>query len=77
MKWRSVDRLWRMKFFHELKARVTERLLFGAEEYGDTFQGDPLEHATEEALDLMFYLQVLRSQREELCDECRKKLQLD
>lgn len=75
--WRSVDRIFRINLLGRMKYNMEERLLLGMEEYGEVFQGDPLDHADEEVYDLVFYLEVLRKQREDLCHECKEKLGLD
>ena len=77
MRWRDVGRLWRAKYVETATKAIERRLAFGIEEYGDRFQGDPLEHAIEEVLDLLFFLEVLSAQREDLCYDCKVRLGLD
>ena len=77
MAWRNVGQFWRAKHLRKTTNAIRDRLRFGMEEYGDCFQGDPLQHAREEALDMLFYLEVLDAQRRELCVDCQKKIGLD
>lgn len=43
---------------------IDKRVAVGVERYGDEFQGDPLDHAIEEALDLLFYLWVAKRRQQ-------------
>ena len=53
----------KQQFHADVLQATAERLDTGAKKYGDTFVGDPLDHAWEETLDLLFYLWVTRMQR--------------
>lgn len=58
--WRDLGDSDRQDFLTWMVSRAKQRNLQGRKVYGDTFQGDPLDHAIEEALDLLFYLWVER-----------------
>ena len=58
--WRTLGDLDREDFLVWVDSRSKQRQGLGRKVYGDTFQGDPLDHAIEEALDLLFYLWVER-----------------
>lgn len=62
--WRSLGSVERADLFLGLVGRMSSRYAQGREEYGDVFQGDPLEHALEEAIDAVFYLMMALRQRE-------------
>jgi len=46
----------RQEFLDWVEDRHTQRNAMGAAKYGRNFEGDPLDQAIEEALDLLFYL---------------------
>ena len=56
--WRTLGDAERQAIEEVIAADMKHRYAQGRQEYGDTFQGDPLAHAYEEAIDLVFYLQV-------------------
>ncbi len=63
--WRNLDTETRNTFLEWVYDSNKERNALGRERYGDTFQGDPLEHAIEEALDLLFYLWAAKRREKE------------
>ena len=66
--WRNLDADARLHILHDINALFNRRVgvkSVGRTQYGDEFQGDPLEQALEEALDLVFYLVMeLRKQND-------------
>ena len=56
--WRNVALFFRRRYFNWVEYHVRKRTNEGAKLHGDVFKGDPLEHAVEEAVDLLFYLRV-------------------
>lgn len=54
--WRELADTDREDFKEWVSNGTAHRQEVGQKAYGDTFQGDPLTHATEEALDSLFYL---------------------
>jgi hypothetical protein len=63
MDWRTIDTAEREQYLSEVSAAIAARTELGHERYGTEFQGDPLEQAWEEALDLLFYLWVEKRKR--------------
>ena len=53
--WRELQHE-REDFFAWASRMLRFKVMAGAKIHGDVFEGDPLDHAIEEALDLMFYL---------------------
>lgn len=64
--WRDLSGEQRWEFVHEQSGRMMQRYKVGAIEYGDTFQGDPLDHLEEELMDALFYCWTARRQRDQL-----------
>jgi len=61
--WRSLTAKNRQQILLDIYDMFRERTgpgSIGHSQYGDEFQGDPLEQALEEAVDLVFYLIMLR-----------------
>lgn len=56
--WRKLGDTERIEFLSWVQNRTASRNQEGRIAYGDVFVGDPVEHAIEEALDLLFYLWV-------------------
>ncbi len=54
--WREADKEARVDFIAWATVMLTERQIFGQQEYGDIFQGDPALHGLEECMDQFFYL---------------------
>ncbi len=64
--WRSLDIPDRLEFHAWVGQKMVEALRRGADSYPEpVFQGDPLDHAIEEAVDLLFYLFYIKRQRED------------
>ena len=61
--WRAIDVAARLEFVDDVHQGLTERQLVGHNTFGDTFQGDPLQHAWEELLDGLFYIWVAKKER--------------
>ena len=64
--WRQLDDAALAQYFAWLSEAARERAMHGRREYGTEFQGDPLAQATEEALDILFYLWQERRRREDI-----------
>ena len=62
--WRTLDDGSRHQFLQWLQDKTGARQALGRETYGDTFQGDPLAHAIEKTLDLVFCLWVAKRKRD-------------
>ena len=65
--WRSMKPEDRNEFLDWVAAALNERWELGRERYQSDrlgFQGDPLNQATEEALDQVYYLWVAKRQRD-------------
>ena len=69
--WRDLPVETRYEYEEWCRNQTTERQVLGRETYGDTFQGDPLEHAAEKAFDLPFYIWQAKRQREALTELLR------
>ena len=63
MNWRTLTWEVREQFLAELTTEIRERQKLGVRQYGAEFQGEPLQQAWEEALDLVFYLWIERLRR--------------
>lgn len=64
--WRSLTVRDRKEFLLDLQFALALRAgpdSMGHEKYGETFEGDPLEQAWQEALDLVFYLWIEQRRR--------------
>lgn len=59
-RWRLLSPEKREEFHGWLLIQSRLRNDVGRKRYGDIFQGDPLDQAIEEALDLLFYLWMMR-----------------
>lgn len=66
--WRRLDDDALDDYYAWVAGALRERAALGRRRYGQTFQGDPLDHAVEETLDLLFYLYQMRRQRDAPCD---------
>ena len=62
--WRRLTAQGRRNLAREIGERAEHRLLWGMRTYGQSFVGDPVEEAKEEALDLQNYLCWIERQRE-------------
>lgn len=66
--WRSLTQKDRSEYMAWLGQAMMERMDVGAKKYNadnELFQGDPLEQAGEEILDLAFYIWYAKKQRSE------------
>jgi hypothetical protein len=54
--WRRLDAQERTAFLKWVVDSLLNRQEAGRKEHGDTFHGNPLDHAIEEQLDAIFYL---------------------
>ena len=64
--WRSVGPNFRSQHYNWVDYNVRKRTNEGSAEHGDSFSGDPIEHAVEEAVDMLFYLNVARKRNSAL-----------
>ena len=62
--WRNLDDATLAEYYAWLSDAARERAMHGRQEYGARFVGDPLAQATEEALDILFYLWQERRRRD-------------
>ena len=62
--WRNLDGTARADLQNQIAVDMRNRYRQGRREYGDTFQGDPIDHAYEEAIDAVFYLAMAKRQRD-------------
>ena len=67
--WRNISADDRLDFINEVQNRLTLRQHQGRETYGDTFAGDPLDHAEEELIDCLFYVHMARKRMAAWWDE--------
>lgn len=58
--WRDLSDDPRSDFLTWVGSSMSERQQFGRDAYGDTFEGDPLDHLIEELLDALFYAWVAK-----------------
>ena len=65
--WRRLDDDALDAYYAWVAGAIRDRAQVGRAEYGQTFQGDPLDHAIEEALDILFYLYQMRRRRNAKC----------
>jgi len=66
MDWRQLSHPQRMEIVRMISAAAVRKYEAGAREYGNTFQGDPLQHLEEELLDGLFYVQMAKRERASL-----------
>jgi hypothetical protein len=64
--WRKQDDKLRQQHSDRVYALSKSRNSYGAQRYGDTFQGDPLDQAEEELIDGLFYIEWARKKIAEL-----------
>jgi len=67
-RWRTLDTDTRLHILHDITALFDLRVgveSVGRTQYGDEFQGDPLEQALEDALDTVFYIVMALRKRKE------------
>ncbi len=67
-RWRTLDTDMRLHILHDITALFDLRVgveSVGRTQYGDEFQGDPLEQALEDALDTVFYIVMALRKRKE------------
>ena len=62
--WRRLDILDRGEFVSWVLTYCEARGEKGKEQYGTQFIGDPVSHAIEEILDLLFYLWMIKRKEE-------------
>ena len=67
--WRDCSTRQRDEFIQWVEQRAAQRMVIGAHNYGDRFQGDPLAHLIEEMLDGAFYAWQAMRERQELLAE--------
>jgi hypothetical protein len=56
--WRALPVQTRLEFIRDVVDGITARQSVGHNEHGDTFVGEPLQHAWEEQMDAAFYIWV-------------------
>lgn len=61
--WRELSRKEREDIADDIRAAAINKFETGAAEYGDQFQGDPLDHLEGELLDGLFYVAMARRER--------------
>ena len=64
--WRDLSPPHRANFIQWQFDTAVERNKIGEEQYGNTFQGDPLEHLKEELMDALFYCYQAIRERDEV-----------
>ena len=67
--WRVVGTMQRVDFADEVIIALKQRAKEGERKYKSSsigFQGDPLQHAWEEALDALFYIWYAKRERDSL-----------
>ena len=63
MSWRDISMEDRKQFLEEVDIDLGLRQQYGIKTYGNTFIGDPLEHAWQEMLDGLFYIWIAKRER--------------
>ena len=66
--WRSLSDEIRLEIADDLDLITRERYQQGSNRFGDRFQGDPIDHAVEEGVDSLFYLEMARRERANLIE---------
>lgn len=69
--WRVVGSVQRTDFPYDVHIALKKRAEDGERKYKSSsvgFQGDPLEHAWEEALDALFYIWYAKRERNDLLE---------
>lgn len=66
--WRSLEDGDLKEYYTWVNDAIRQRAALGRRHYGRRFQGDPLDHAIEEAFDILFYLYQMRRRRDAECD---------
>ena len=65
-RWRDVSRAERERFVEHMSGQMLERYETGRRVHGEVFEGSPIDHAVEEAIDLLYYLEMSRRELDEL-----------
>ena len=68
LEWRSLSDEIRLEIADNLDLITRERYQQGSNRFGDRFQGDPIDHAVEEGVDSLFYLEMARRERANLIE---------
>lgn len=66
MSWRDRSGKERTEFFDWAAKQLRLGIKRGKKDYPDIFQGEPLDQAVEEAVDLLFYLFYMKRKLENL-----------
>lgn len=62
--WRQLTTSVRDQFMAHVGYTLNKRQQQGRAQYGDVFVGDPLDQAEEELIDALFYIWMVRRQRD-------------
>ena len=64
--WRRLTTGDRDVIMQNILGKMVEKYQAGRKEHGDTFQGDPVQHGMDEAVDTAFYMELIRRKIEYL-----------